>query len=48
MMISNQTIKKLDNEQVKKKLVENASVNPFLLLMNFKITFRTWLKHAKH
>lgn len=23
-------------------------VNPFLIIMNYKITFKTWLKHARN
>jgi hypothetical protein len=40
--------KKINNEDIYNNIVkkENA-MNPFLTVMNFKITFKTWLKFAR-
>merc|ERR1712070_778338 len=39
--------KKLSDQQVLKGVVaRSTSVNPFLLMMNFRISYLTWLKHA--
>lgn len=41
-------MKSLDNEQVKKAIVNKTNaLNPFLLFMNHKISFKTWLKNSK-
>ena len=38
----------VDNEMVYDKLINKSNAyNPFLTRMNYKITFKTWLKHAK-
>lgn len=44
----NMNTKKINNDDIYNNIVkkENA-MNPFLTIMNFKITFRTWLKFAK-
>jgi hypothetical protein len=37
----------LRNEEIFNSIVKKeGGVNPFLTIMNFKITFKTWLKHA--
>lgn len=46
--MSNTAVKSLDNEQVKKAIVNKTNaLNPFLLFMNHKISLKTWLKHSK-
>jgi virulence-associated protein VapD len=40
-------MKKLSNEEIYTIIKKENGVNPFLTVMNFKITFKTWLKHAR-
>lgn len=41
--------KQIDNQMVYDKLINKGNAyNPFLMHMNFKISFKTWLKHAKN
>lgn len=41
-------VKKLSNEEIFNCIIKKENgVNPFLTVMNFKITFKTWLKHAR-
>lgn len=45
--IQNQT-KKLSNEDIFNSIVKKENgVNPFLTVMNFKISFKTWMKFAR-
>lgn len=38
----------LNNESIFNNIIKKENgVNPFLTVMNFKISFKTWLKHAK-
>ena len=40
--------KKINNDMIYERLInKNNSYNPFLTRMNYKISFKTWLKHAK-
>lgn len=41
-------VNKINNDDIYNNIVkkENA-MNPFLTIMNFKISFRTWLKFAR-
>jgi hypothetical protein len=40
--------KNVTKEQITNCIVKKENgVNPFLLVMNFKISFKTWLKHAR-
>jgi hypothetical protein len=39
---------KISNEQIFDGIIKKENgVNPFLTVMNFKISFKTWLKVAK-
>ena len=45
--IQNQS-KKLSNEDIFNSIVKKENgVNPFLTVMNFKISFKTWMKFAR-
>jgi hypothetical protein len=38
----------LNNESIFNNIIKKENgVNPFLTVMNFKISFKTWLKHSK-
>jgi hypothetical protein len=40
--------KKVNNTEIYECLIKKDSgVNPFLTMMNFKISFKTWLKEAR-
>lgn len=40
--------KKTSNEEIRVSIVNKGDgVNPFVAEMNFKITLKTWLKHAR-
>lgn len=40
-------IRQINNEDIFNTIIKKESgVNPFLTMMNFKISFRTWLRHA--
>jgi len=40
-------IRQLNNDDIFNTIIKKESgVNPFLTMMNFKISFRTWLRHA--
>jgi hypothetical protein len=40
---------KINNQMVYDKLINKSNAyNPFLTRMNYKISFKTWLKHAKN
>lgn len=39
----------VDNEEILNGIIKKENqVNPFLTNMNFKISYKTWLKAAKH
>lgn len=43
-----QVAQKIDNEKIKHHLVKKEqAVNPFLTVMNFRITFMAWSRKAK-
>ena len=40
-------IRQINNDDIFNTIIKKESgVNPFLTMMNFKISFRTWLRHA--
>ena len=44
----NQGSKKINNDDIFNNIVKkDNAMNPFLTIMNFKITFKTWLKFAR-
>ena len=47
LSIQNQN-KKLSNEDIFNSIIKKENgVNPFLTVMNFKISFKTWMKFAR-
>lgn len=41
-------VTKIDNDDIYQNIIKKENnMNPFLTIMNFKITFRTWLKFAR-
>lgn len=48
MEIQNKGLKRLKNQDIFNSIVKKENgVNPFLTVMNFKISFKTWIKYAK-
>lgn len=48
LFIQNKGLKRLQNAEIFNSIVKKESgVNPFLTVMNFKISFKTWIKYAK-
>jgi hypothetical protein len=48
LAIQNKGKTHLDNESIFNNIIKKENgVNPFLTVMNFKISFKTWLKHSK-
>lgn len=44
-----QSSSSLTNDQIFNNIISKKNgINPFLTIMNFKISFRTWLKHARN
>lgn len=45
---ASQTTKSVSNDELYRNVIcKENGVNPFMAQMNFKITYKTWLKHAK-
>jgi len=41
-------VKKLDNDDIYNSIIKKENgVNPFLTVMNFKISYKTWIKFAR-
>jgi hypothetical protein len=48
LAIQNKGKAHLNNESIFNNIIKKENgVNPFLTVMNFKISFKTWLKHSK-
>jgi hypothetical protein len=48
LAIQNKGKSHLNNESIFNNIIKKENgVNPFLTVMNFKISFKTWLKHSK-
>jgi hypothetical protein len=48
LSIQNKGNKKLSNDEIFNSIIKKENgVNPFLTIMNFRVSFRTWLKVAR-
>ena len=48
LMIQNKGLKRLQNKDIFDSIIKKENgVNPFLTVMNFKISFKTWIKFAR-
>jgi hypothetical protein len=46
--IQNKGLKRLQNKDIFNSIIKKENgVNPFLTVMNFKISFKTWIKYAR-
>lgn len=48
LKIQNKQIEYIDNDEIHNSIIKKENgVNPFLTMMNFKISFKTWVKVAR-
>ena len=48
LAIQGKSTAKLENDEIFKSIIKKENgVNPFLTVMNFKISFKTWIKFAR-